>query len=93
MLKKNPEPNRIYTLSELEKHAERENSFGGKFNDVDELRKSRLIDSTDSSTERDEFEQTRFIQDSISGMFSEFKVINCFKVTEQDSFGDQKYKN
>ena len=92
MLKKNPEPNRVYILLELEKHAERENSFGGKFNDVDELRKSRLIDSTDSLTERDEFEQPRFIQDLSSGAFSEFKVINCFKVKEQNS-ENEKCKN
>ena len=84
MLKKNPEPNRIYILSELEKHAERKNSFGGRYNDVDELRKFREL-STDSSP--------KCIQNPSSHAFSEFKVINGFKVKEQDSFGDQKYKN
>ena len=83
MLTKNSEPNRIYILSELEKHAERENSFGGKYNNIDELNKFCEL-STDSSP--------KFSQDPSSCTFSEFKVINRFKVKEQGSSGE-KYKN
>ena len=38
LLKKSPEPNRVYIFSELEKHIERENSLRKKrFRDVNEL--------------------------------------------------------
>lgn len=81
MLKKSPELNRIYILSKLEKYIESENSFSGIYSNVDELIKFREL-SKDFSP--------KFIQNSSSHAFS--KVINCFKVKEQDS-EDQKYNN
>ena len=83
-MEKGPEPNAVYILSELEKHVEDQNSFLGRYKDIDELVKFRESSFTDSSP--------KFIQNQNSHSFLEFKVINSFKVKEPDS-GDTKYRN
>ena len=78
MLKKRSELNKIYILSELEKHIENENSFSGIYKDINKL----IISRKNSYTKLSEGCPPKFIQNQSLHTFSNFKVINSFKVKE-----------
>jgi len=90
ILEKSPEPNKIYILSQLEKHIERENSFmGGKYKNINELITDKKIFRSLSDDKR----PPRLKRGSLD-RYSKFKVVNRFKVKKKEDIETSaKFKN
>ena len=90
ILKKSPEPNRVYVLSQLEKYIERENSLrGGKFKSVNELIASKKMFRSLNDDKR-----PPWVKHGDLDRYSKFKVVNCFKVNKkEDVETSTKFKN
>ena len=90
ILKKSPEPNRVYVLSQLEKYIERENSLrGGKFKSVNELIASKKMFRSLNDDKR-----PPRVKHGDLDRYSKIKVVNCFKVNKkEDVETSTKFKN
>ena len=91
MIKKNSEPNRIYVLTEIEKFIEHKNRFGGTYKNVNELISLKNKGFGDNKDNKKDL-PPQLIQDPASHSFSTFKVVNRFKVKEQEQLDSRKYR-